>query len=65
MNSMTYSASDTFSAITSLSISVQRSALILVFFNAACHANLSAVRKQAGSSSYFQTKTSKVLNYVS
>ena len=47
MNSMTYSTS----TINSISVSVQRSNLILVFFKAACYANPGAVRKRPGSSS--------------
>ena len=41
-----------FSTINNISISVKRSNFILVFLEAACHANPCAVRKRAGSSLY-------------
>ena len=42
MNSMTYSVSDTFSKISSISISVDRSNSTEAFFKAAYHANSGA-----------------------
>ena len=52
INRVTYSSSNTFSAINNASISVKRSNFTLVLFKAAFHAKTGAVRKRAGSSSY-------------
>ena len=49
---MTYSASGTFSTISNISVSVNRSNFIFVIFKDAYHANRDVVRKQTGLISY-------------
>ena len=52
MYCLTNSASNSFSAINSVSIFVNNSNSTFVFFKHACHANPGADKKRAGSSSY-------------
>ena len=49
MNCVTYSSSNSFSTINSISISVNNSNFTSVFFEAACHANPVAERNLKGS----------------
>ena len=53
MNSMTYSTSNTFSAINNISVSLNKSNFAFVFFKVDCHANPGAEKKELHQSHMF------------